>query len=45
MDIQYANGTQHEITIYNIDDCVSVQGGRCSRKEQFLFKLYLLEET
>ena len=28
MAIQFANGTQHEITIYNIDDCVSVQGGR-----------------
>lgn len=28
MDIQYANGTQHEITVFSIDDCVSVQGGR-----------------
>lgn len=26
--MKFANGTQHEITIYNIDDCVSVQGGR-----------------
>jgi hypothetical protein len=28
MAIQFANGTQHEITIFNINDCVSVQGGR-----------------
>lgn len=28
MAIQFANGTQHEISIYSIDDCVSVQGGR-----------------
>lgn len=28
MDIQFANGTQHEISIFSIDDCVSVQSGR-----------------